>query len=112
MKLNYSSLFNIFVDCCDGSDEYDGNIFCPNTCVMGGNIAYKSNNYISTTRDVMNIVNRKAKEEITKEEGLFEKLIGKNFIQKPLNRFHSTSLIVVTNNFRFEASNNPTGYSP
>ncbi|XP_022136263.1 glucosidase 2 subunit beta [Momordica charantia] len=61
-------------DCCDGSDEYDGNIFCPNTCVMGGNIAYKSNNYISTTQDV-HIVNRKVKEEITKED-LFQKLMG------------------------------------
>ncbi|XP_038887466.1 glucosidase 2 subunit beta [Benincasa hispida] len=62
-------------DCCDGSDEYDGNIFCPNTCVMGGNIVYKSNNDISTTRDVDIIVNRKVQEEIT-EEDIFQKLIG------------------------------------
>ncbi|KAK8464073.1 hypothetical protein PHAVU_011G116600 [Phaseolus vulgaris] len=26
-----------FCDCCDGSDEHDGIICCPNTCVMGGN---------------------------------------------------------------------------
>ncbi|KAL5147800.1 Glucosidase 2 subunit beta [Glycine soja] len=25
------------LNCCDGSDEYDGTICCPNTCVMGGN---------------------------------------------------------------------------
>ncbi|XP_028761715.1 glucosidase 2 subunit beta isoform X6 [Neltuma alba] len=29
-------------DCCDGSDEYDGSIHCPNTCVMGGNVEYRS----------------------------------------------------------------------
>ncbi|XP_047315630.1 glucosidase 2 subunit beta-like isoform X2 [Impatiens glandulifera] len=32
-------------DCCDGSDEYDGSIICPNTCVMGGNIAYVATKY-------------------------------------------------------------------
>ncbi|XP_028761707.1 glucosidase 2 subunit beta isoform X1 [Neltuma alba] len=31
-----------FCDCCDGSDEYDGSIHCPNTCVMGGNVEYRS----------------------------------------------------------------------
>ncbi|KAL2328144.1 hypothetical protein Fmac_021571 [Flemingia macrophylla] len=33
-----------FCDCCDGSDEYDGNICCPNTCVMGGNAKYTISN--------------------------------------------------------------------
>ncbi|CAI9089275.1 OLC1v1023823C2 [Oldenlandia corymbosa var. corymbosa] len=37
-------------DCCDGSDEYDGIVICPNTCVMGGNIAYKSLSHSSTIR--------------------------------------------------------------
>ena len=23
---------NCFSDCCDGSDEYDGTVTCPNTC--------------------------------------------------------------------------------
>lgn len=27
-------------DCCDGSDEYESSIRCPNTCVMGGNLNY------------------------------------------------------------------------
>lgn len=44
---------------------------------MGGNIVYKSNKDISTTRDV-DIVNRKVKEEITKED-MFQKLIGRIF---------------------------------
>ncbi|KAA0059098.1 glucosidase 2 subunit beta isoform X1 [Cucumis melo var. makuwa] len=70
----FSSRVNDHIcDCCDGSDEYEGNIFCPNTCVMGGNM-YKSNNDVSTTRDV-DIVIRKVKEEITKED-LFQKLTG------------------------------------
>jgi hypothetical protein len=32
-------------DCCDGSDEYDGSIICPNTCVMGGHAEYRRVNY-------------------------------------------------------------------
>ncbi|KAJ8752108.1 hypothetical protein K2173_001783 [Erythroxylum novogranatense] len=35
-------------DCCDGSDEYDKGVNCPNTCVMGGNVAYESGSYISS----------------------------------------------------------------
>lgn len=30
------------LDCCDGSDEYDGSISCPNTCVMGGHTEHKT----------------------------------------------------------------------
>lgn len=30
------------VDCCDGSDEFDGVFYCPNTCIMGGSIEYKA----------------------------------------------------------------------
>ncbi|XP_057508352.1 glucosidase 2 subunit beta-like [Actinidia eriantha] len=41
-----------FCDCCDGSDEYDGSIICHNTCVMGGNVAYKTINYGSTNTDL------------------------------------------------------------
>lgn len=29
-----------FSDCCDGSDEYESSITCPNTCIMGGNVNY------------------------------------------------------------------------
>jgi len=29
-----------FSDCCDGSDEYESSIHCPNTCIMGGNVNY------------------------------------------------------------------------
>ncbi|MBA0717531.1 hypothetical protein Golax_005339 [Gossypium laxum] len=36
-------------DCCDGSDEYDGSILCPDTCIMGGNVEYKTEEYVSTT---------------------------------------------------------------
>ncbi|PON41963.1 Low-density lipoprotein (LDL) receptor class A repeat [Parasponia andersonii] len=50
-------------DCCDGSDENDGSIRCPYTCVMGGNVLYKSdrsflfstNNDHSSDSDVGNI---------------------------------------------------------
>lgn len=42
----------MFIDCCDGSDEFDGSIICHNTCVMGGNVAYNTINYGSTTADL------------------------------------------------------------
>lgn len=28
-----------YVDCCDGSDEYDGKVKCPNTCWEAGKVA-------------------------------------------------------------------------
>lgn len=31
-----------YADCCDGSDEYDGVTYCPNTCIMGGSIVYRT----------------------------------------------------------------------
>ena len=39
----------MLIDCCDGSDEYDGSIICHNTCVMGGNVAYEARNYGTVT---------------------------------------------------------------
>ncbi|KAJ4729705.1 Glucosidase 2 subunit beta [Melia azedarach] len=60
-----------FCDCCDGSDEYDSSIKCPNTCVMGGNIEYKTESYISATADLDSIA---AKE--TKNIDLIQKLKG------------------------------------
>ncbi|KAM7492197.1 hypothetical protein LguiA_035118 [Lonicera macranthoides] len=48
----FSSRVNDHIcDCCDGSDEYERRIICPNTCVMGGNIEYKSTNYGSKLID-------------------------------------------------------------
>ncbi|KAL2937921.1 Glucosidase 2 subunit beta [Bienertia sinuspersici] len=39
----FSSRVNDHIcDCCDGSDEFDGVTYCPNTCIMGGNIEYKT----------------------------------------------------------------------
>ncbi|KAG5551999.1 hypothetical protein RHGRI_010173 [Rhododendron griersonianum] len=49
----FSSRVNDHIcDCCDGSDEFDGSIICHNTCVMGGNVAYNTINYGSTTADL------------------------------------------------------------
>lgn len=44
----------MFVDCCDGSDEYDGSINCPSTCIMGGNVVYKSDHSTSKVSDLVN----------------------------------------------------------
>lgn len=69
----------IFVDCCDGSDEYDSSIKCPNTCVMGGNIEYKAQSYISTINDAGSIDARGAKIPVNKED-LIERLRGILFV--------------------------------
>lgn len=73
----------IYVDCCDGSDEYGGSIRCPNTCVMGGNIAYKSddtisfskNNEQSTVSDLDSMYAKETKTRI-KFDDLIQKLKG------------------------------------
>ncbi|PQM38631.1 glucosidase 2 subunit beta [Prunus yedoensis var. nudiflora] len=36
-----------FCDCCDGSDEYDGSVNFQHTCIMGGNIEYKTDHHFS-----------------------------------------------------------------
>ncbi|CAM8882715.1 unnamed protein product [Rhodiola kirilowii] len=61
--------------CCDGSDENVGGFRCPNNCIMGGNIFYKSDNYvsrISTTNsgDVKPVTNK------SRLEDLIERLTG------------------------------------
>ncbi|KAM7277377.1 hypothetical protein ACFE04_019243 [Oxalis oulophora] len=46
-KFIFSSRVNdLICDCCDGSDEHDGKVDCPNTCVMGGNVKYRTRNFI------------------------------------------------------------------
>ncbi|KAG6722746.1 glucosidase 2 subunit beta isoform X2 [Carya illinoinensis] len=62
-------------DCCDGSDEYDGSINCPNTCVMGGNIDYKTGSYVPTIRDMSSINEKETKSGVNLED-LIQKLKG------------------------------------
>ncbi|XP_059663219.1 glucosidase 2 subunit beta [Cornus florida] len=62
-------------DCCDGSDEYDGSIICPNTCVMGGNVAYKTMNYGSRIRDLGSIDAKETKNGVHLE-GSTQELTG------------------------------------
>ncbi|KAL2453275.1 protein kinase C substrate [Abeliophyllum distichum] len=62
-------------DCCDGSDEYDGTVICPNTCVMGGNVAYQTINYGSFASHVGSGDATKPKPEINMEDSM-QKLIG------------------------------------
>ncbi|XP_075083054.1 uncharacterized protein LOC107787249 isoform X6 [Nicotiana tabacum] len=45
-KFLFSSRVNDNIcDCCDGSDEYDSTVNCPNTCVMGGDFSYQTRSY-------------------------------------------------------------------
>lgn len=66
--------FNIFLDCCDGSDEYDGSVHCTNTCVMGGHIEYMTGSSISTIRDMDSIDAKETKSVVY--EDMIQKLIG------------------------------------
>lgn len=72
---NSSYGFNIFLDCCDGSDEHDGSVHCPNTCVMGGNIEYMTNSNISTSLDMSSIDAKQTKSGVYMED-LIQKLKG------------------------------------
>ncbi|KAL6504210.1 hypothetical protein OROGR_026133 [Orobanche gracilis] len=50
--------------CCDGSDEYDGTVVCPNTCIMGGNIVYQRINYDSVASNMDALNSKKTKHGI------------------------------------------------
>ncbi|WMV49015.1 hypothetical protein MTR67_042400 [Solanum verrucosum] len=50
------------MDCCDGSDEYDSNVNCPNTCVMGGDFSYQTRRYRSRRKHLDRIGGRNANE--------------------------------------------------
>lgn len=65
----------MYPDCCDGSDEYNTSINCPNTCIMGGNLEYKTETFISTANGNGNVHSTGSKE---KKGGVsFEDLIQK-----------------------------------
>lgn len=58
------------VDCCDGSDEYDGRVKCPNTCWEAGKVARdKLKKRIATYQDGV-IIRRK---EVERAKGAFAK---------------------------------------
>ena len=65
-----SHFSNIAADCCDGSDEYDGYIHCPNICVMGGNSEYGNGNYNAKISDVSSFAARETKNGVKVEESL------------------------------------------
>ncbi|KAK2973259.1 hypothetical protein RJ640_001915 [Escallonia rubra] len=65
---------HLIVDCCDGSDEYDDSVVCPNTCIMGGNVPYKMVNH-ATTRDLGSVDTLKNRNGIKFEDSV-QKLKG------------------------------------
>ncbi|KAK4799747.1 hypothetical protein SAY86_025112 [Trapa natans] len=74
-KFIFSSRVNDNIcDCCDGSDEYEGKIRCPNTCIIGGNLQYKRDNYISRTSYMVDT--ESSKSTITNSENMIQKLKG------------------------------------
>lgn len=90
---NSSYGFNIFLDCCDGSDEYDGSVHCANTCIMGGNTEYMTSSYISTSLDISSIDVKQTKSEVYMED-LIQKLKGiLLFLEKKKKRYSSVYCI-------------------
>jgi hypothetical protein len=76
------------LDCCDGSDEYDSNVTCKNTCWEAGKAAReKLNKKVATYKS--GVVIRKqeverAKEAYAKDEAELAKLKGEEKILKGL----------------------------
>ncbi|KAM2845749.1 hypothetical protein COP1_028160 [Malus domestica] len=72
----FSSRVNDHVcDCCDGSDEYDGSVNCPNTCIMGGNIEYKTIHSFSRVGGLGQIDRKQSKNGVNLDD-LIQKLTG------------------------------------
>lgn len=65
----------MIVDCCDGSDEYDGNINCQNRCIKNENVLQKKddNTLTKTSSYVVNVHERNGKNNL---EDLIQKLKG------------------------------------
>lgn len=75
-KFLFSSQVNDhFCDCCDGSDEYSGSINCPNTCVMGGDVEYRTKSHVSAISEVDPIDVKEAKTKLNLEDQI-HKLTG------------------------------------
>lgn len=77
-----------WADCCDGSDEYDGQTKCPNTCWEAGKVAReKLRKKIATYQEGVTIRRQeieKAKLAIVKEEAELQKLKDEENILKGL----------------------------
>lgn len=67
--------FTISADCCDGSDENDGSVNCPNTCIMGGNIEYKTDHRFSRVQHLGYIDAKQTKNGVTLDD-FIQKLKG------------------------------------
>lgn len=65
----------MLLDCCDGSDENDGTVSCPNTCVMGGDFSYQTRNYVS--QDNLDSFGRKVTKDVVNREDPVQKVKGK-----------------------------------
>ncbi|XP_050383083.1 glucosidase 2 subunit beta [Argentina anserina] len=55
-------------DCCDGSDENDGSLNCPNTCIMGGNVEYKTDHRFSRVQDLGSVDTKLTKNGVTLDD--------------------------------------------
>lgn len=75
-------------DCCDGSDEYDGQVKCPNTCWEAGKVARdKLKKKIATYKEGVTLRKQeveKAKLAIAKDEAELSKLKNEENILKGL----------------------------
>ena len=77
-----------YPDCCDGSDEYDGQVKCPNTCWEAGKVARERLiKKIRTYKEGVTMRNQeieKAKISLAKDEAELTKLKNEEKILKGL----------------------------
>lgn len=75
-------------DCCDGSDEYDGKVKCPNTCWEAGKVAReKLKKKIATYQEGVTLRKKEveqAKQAFSKDEAYLLKLKNEEKILKGL----------------------------
>ena len=102
------SNFQLSVDCCDGSDEYDGKVKCPNTCWEAGKVARdKLNKKIATYQEGVTLRKQeveRAKLGLAKDEAELSKLKDEEKILKGL--VQQLKGMVLT--MRFTLGCNPT----
>lgn len=93
LHFGFQCRIDIFTDCCDGSDEYEGKARCPNTCIMGGNLQYKPENYVTKASHVVDIEGSKS--EINNSDYMTQKLKGarSNFLLQTRNKSSNFSAV-------------------
>ncbi|KAG5542110.1 hypothetical protein RHGRI_021837 [Rhododendron griersonianum] len=89
---------NVYADCCDGSDEYDGKVKCSNTCWEAGKVARdKLKKKIATYQEGVTLRKHEieqAKLALAKDEAELSKLKNEEKILKGLVQQFKASVVI------------------